>query len=196
MSFAYQGKCVKVERIQREVLGVQRRVLGEEHPDTLTSAGNLAMSFAYQGKYAEAEEMLQAALAAQQRVLGSAHPDTLSIAKSLEVVRSEMRAKQPTKKGVKAAACRSSRPAEAPLSPTALAEAEARAGEAEAELLAMLELEEAGIDRASSSGKGKAKGKAKGNLPGQGEQALIACGDQCAPAQVLWSLPLSSGPCP
>jgi hypothetical protein len=140
------------------------------------------MSFAYQGKYAEAEEMLQAALAAQQRVLGSAHPDTLSIAKSLEVVRSEIRAKQPTKKGVKAAACKELAAA-APLSPTALAEAEARAGEAEAELLAMLELEEAGIDRASSSGKGKAKGKAKGNLPGQGEQALIACGDQCAPAQ-------------
>jgi hypothetical protein len=38
------------------------------------------------------------------------------------------------------------RAAAAPLSPTALAEAEARAGAAAAELLAMLELEEAGVD--------------------------------------------------
>ena len=49
------------------------------------------------------------------------------------------------------------RTAAAPLSPTALAEAEARAAAA-AELLAMLELDEAGVDGES---KGKAKGKAK-----------------------------------
>jgi hypothetical protein len=133
-------------------------VLGEEHPDTLMSAGNLALSLWHQGKYAEAEEMLMAALEAQQRVLGSAHPDTLATANDLEFVRSEMRAKQPTKKGAKAAA-RKERPTAAPLSPTALAEAEARAGAAEAELLAMLRLEEAGA-RADGESTGKAKGKA------------------------------------
>ena len=107
--------------------------------------------------------MLQAALAARRRVLGSAHPNTLATAKSLESVRSKMRAKQPAKKGVKAAA-RKERAVAAPLSPTALAEAEARAGAAEAELLAMLELEEAGADDAWGSGRqnDKAKGKPKG----------------------------------
>ena len=100
--------------------------------------------------------MLQGALAARRRVLGSAHPDTLAAAESLESLRSQMRAKQPTKKGAKAVA-RKALAAAAPLSPTALAEAEARAGAAEAELLAMLELEEAGVDGES---KGKAKGKA------------------------------------
>ena len=104
--------------------------------------------------------MLQSMLAAQRRVLGSAHPDTLATAESLESVRSRMRAKQPTKKGAKAAA-RKERVAAAPLSPTALAEAEARAAAAEAELLAMLELEEAGVDGESKS-TGKAKNKAKG----------------------------------
>jgi hypothetical protein len=87
--------------------------------------------------------MLHAALATQRRVLGSAHPDTLATAEKLESVRSQMRANQPSKKGVNAAA-RKERAAAAPLSPTALAEAEARAAAAEAELLAMLELEEAG----------------------------------------------------
>ena len=100
--------------------------------------------------------MFQATHQARQRVLGSAHPDTLATAKDLESVRSEMRAKQPTKKGAKAAARKELAPA-VPLSSTALVEAEARAAAAEAELLAMLELEEAG---ASSSAKGKAKGKA------------------------------------
>jgi hypothetical protein len=140
------------------VLGVRRRVLGEEHPSTLASAPNLATSLWYLEKYAEAEEMFEAALAACRRVLGSAHPDTLATAETLECLRSEMRAKQPTKKGAKAVA-RKERAAAAPLSPMALAEAEARAAAAETELLAMLELEEAGVDRES---KGKVKGKVKG----------------------------------
>jgi hypothetical protein len=38
------GQYADAERIGREVLAVTRRVLGEEHPDTLTSAGNLATS--------------------------------------------------------------------------------------------------------------------------------------------------------
>ena len=103
--------------------------------------------------------MLRAALAAQRRVLGSAHPDTLATAKTLESVRSEMRAKQPIKQGIKAAV-RKERTAASPLSPMALAEAEARAAAAESELLAMLALEEAGAGIASSSDKGKARGKA------------------------------------
>jgi hypothetical protein len=92
------------------------------------SASNLATSLWYQGKHAEAEEMLQAALAARRRVLGSAHPDTLGTAESLKSLQSQMRAKQRTKKGVKAAARNlKERAAAAPLSPAALAEAEARA---------------------------------------------------------------------
>ena len=130
-------------------------MLGEEHPDTLKTVSNLAMSLAYQRKHAEAEEMLQAALEVSRRVLGDAHPRTLTLAESLLEVRSAMHAKQPTKSGGKPAARRKERTAASPLSATALAEAEARAAAAEAELLAMLELEEAGVD-------GKAKGKARG----------------------------------
>jgi hypothetical protein len=130
-------------------------VLGEEHPDTLTSANNLAASLADQRKHAEAEEMLQAALEVSRRVLGDAHPRTLTMAESLQEVRSAMHAKQPIKSGGKPAARRKERTAASPLSATALAEAEAKAGAAEAELLAMLELEEGAA--------GSAKGKAKGN---------------------------------
>ena len=41
--------------MQREVLAVQKRVLGAEHPGTLTTASNLAQSLSRQGKHAEAE---------------------------------------------------------------------------------------------------------------------------------------------
>ena len=141
---------------------MSRRVLGEEHPDTLTSASNLATFLACQSRYAEAEGVLQATLEARRRVLGNAHPDTLATAQSLEQVRSEMRAVQPTKTGSKAVARRIERAATPALSPTAMAEAEVRAMAAELELLAMLDREEpeAGAAGRSGSAKGKAKGRA------------------------------------
>jgi hypothetical protein len=48
----------EAERIQRQVLGMRRRILGEEHADseTLTSA-NLAKSLSNQGKCADAERI-------------------------------------------------------------------------------------------------------------------------------------------
>ncbi len=47
------GQYAEAERINREVLGVQRQVLGEEHPETLTSANNMAQSLSGQGKHSE-----------------------------------------------------------------------------------------------------------------------------------------------
>jgi hypothetical protein len=114
------------------------------------------MSLSLQAKYAEAEAMLEAALEARRRVLGDAHPKTLSAARSLEHVRSGMRAGQPTSTGGKAAARSNKRAAAPALSPTALAEVAARASTAEVELLAMLDLEE------PRGGSGKGKGRAKG----------------------------------
>jgi hypothetical protein len=92
LSLSGQGKYADAERIGREVLGVKRRVLGEEHPDTLNSAIHLGTTLAYRAKFAEAEEMLQATLEACRRVIGHIHPDTLVIAEWLEHVRSGMRA--------------------------------------------------------------------------------------------------------
>ena len=142
------------------MLSVRRQVQGEEHPDTLRSARNLATTLAHQAKFSEAEEMLQATLEAYRRVLGHAHPRTLECAASLENVRSAMRAEQPTRTAGKAAARRTERAAVPSLSPMALAEAEARARAAEAELLAMLDLKEPEAGAESGSGKGKAKGRA------------------------------------
>ena len=67
----------------RELLDVQRRVLGSEHPGTLATMGNLANSRWSQGKHAEAEQEFRELLDVRRRVLGPEHPDTLATVRKL-----------------------------------------------------------------------------------------------------------------
>ncbi len=90
MCLEHQGKYAEAERIQREVLGALKRVLGAlklvlgaEHPDTLRSASDLAMSLLNRGKYAEAERIQREVHGVEKRVLGAEHPDTLRSANNL-----------------------------------------------------------------------------------------------------------------
>ena len=53
-------------------------VLGEEHPDTLTSMNNLAVTMRAQGDLAGARTIQGQLLAIRRRVLGDGHPDTLA----------------------------------------------------------------------------------------------------------------------
>ena len=57
----------------------RRRVLGAEHPDTLSSMNYLGTVYWAQGKYAQAEKMFNQTLEIRRRVLGPEHPDTLKI---------------------------------------------------------------------------------------------------------------------
>jgi len=58
------------------VLEERRRVLGDDHPDTLTSRDTLAMLTARSGRRAEARDLYRQVLADRSRVLGPDHPDT------------------------------------------------------------------------------------------------------------------------
>ena len=58
----YQGKYEEAEQMNRRALEGYEKVLGREHPDTLTSVNNLASVLRYQGKYEEAEQMNRRAL--------------------------------------------------------------------------------------------------------------------------------------
>jgi hypothetical protein len=55
-----------------------KRVLGEEHPDTLTCMGNLASTYMDQGRWKEAEELEVQVIKTRKRVLGEEHPSTLT----------------------------------------------------------------------------------------------------------------------
>ena len=67
-------------------LEVRRRVLGEEHLDTLTSMSGLAALYMYQGKYGRAEPLFTKVLEVQRRVLGEEHPTTLATMNNLALV--------------------------------------------------------------------------------------------------------------
>ena len=62
----------------KQTLAAREKVLGEEHPDTLTSMSNLAGVLDSLGKYEEAEAMHWQILAARGKILGEKHPDTLT----------------------------------------------------------------------------------------------------------------------
>jgi hypothetical protein len=64
----------------------RRRVFGEDHPDTLGSAGNLAVDLVNLGEYRAARELDEDTLARRTRVLGEDHPDTLILANNLAAV--------------------------------------------------------------------------------------------------------------
>jgi len=77
------GLYAEAEPLLTAVLETRRRVLGLEHPDTLTSMDNLANAYYFQGRYAEAETLHRETLGIRKRVLGSGHPATLTSASNL-----------------------------------------------------------------------------------------------------------------
>jgi Tfp pilus assembly protein PilF len=52
-----QGKYEEAEAMHRQALRGYEKVLGPEHPDTLTSVNNVGLVLERQGKYKEAEAM-------------------------------------------------------------------------------------------------------------------------------------------
>jgi Flp pilus assembly protein TadD len=71
-----RGHYAESERINRTLLEIRRKWLGEDHPDTSTSANNVAYLLDAQGKHAEAEPLFRKDLAFCLKVLGPDHPDT------------------------------------------------------------------------------------------------------------------------
>jgi serine/threonine protein kinase/tetratricopeptide (TPR) repeat protein len=79
LALLYQelGLFDAAQPLQTAALEANRRVLGEEHPDTLSSINNTGMLLRAQGQLTEAEPYLKEALDKRRRVLGEAHPETL-----------------------------------------------------------------------------------------------------------------------
>jgi hypothetical protein len=74
LTFRDQGRFQEEEELEIQVL--DKRVLGVEHPDTLTATENLASTFRDQGRLQQAEEL-------QLQVLGAEHLDTLTAMENL-----------------------------------------------------------------------------------------------------------------
>ncbi|KAJ3295359.1 Kinesin light chain 3 [Borealophlyctis nickersoniae] len=75
--FMDQGKYDEAEPLCVDSLEIFRRVLGKDHPDTLSSIDNLAGLYMDQGKYGKAEPLYVDCRERSRRMLGEDHPDTL-----------------------------------------------------------------------------------------------------------------------
>jgi hypothetical protein len=69
------GGAAGAEALYRESLGMQRKVLGASHPDTLRSLSDLSVQLKKTGQTVEAEALYQETLEQQRKVLGESHPD-------------------------------------------------------------------------------------------------------------------------
>ena len=73
-----QGKWKEAEALEVVVMEKRKHLLGEEHPDTLISMGNLASIYQNQGKWKEAETLQVAVVEKKNHLLGEEHPHSLS----------------------------------------------------------------------------------------------------------------------
>jgi Tetratricopeptide repeat len=67
------GQYKAAEGTHRQILGIRRKELGKQHPDTLTSMKKVAQALRHQGKYVKAEKMHQETLALRKKVSGTEH---------------------------------------------------------------------------------------------------------------------------
>ena len=71
------GRLKETEVLEVMVMEKRKRVLGDDHPDTLTSMEYLAETYWQQGRWSEAEALYLVVLEKRKLVLGDHHPDTL-----------------------------------------------------------------------------------------------------------------------
>jgi hypothetical protein len=60
------------------VLEKRKKILGEDHPDTLGTMNNLAITYHNRGEFAEAARLQGEVLEKRKKILGEDHPDTLT----------------------------------------------------------------------------------------------------------------------
>jgi tetratricopeptide (TPR) repeat protein len=73
-----RGDLRSAQAVHEHALDVYRRVLGDEHPRTLTALDDTAVMLRTQGALAGARALYEVALATRRRLLGEQHPDTLA----------------------------------------------------------------------------------------------------------------------
>jgi tetratricopeptide (TPR) repeat protein len=75
-ALAGRGRHREAQPLYEKALAIRRKVLGEEHPDTVSSYHNLANNLDAQVRHSQAQPLLEQALAIRRRVLGEEHPAT------------------------------------------------------------------------------------------------------------------------
>jgi hypothetical protein len=72
--YSEQGRWAETEALDTVVMEKRKHLLGEEHPHTLTSMGNLASTYSNQGKWKEAEALQILVMEKSKHLLGEGAP--------------------------------------------------------------------------------------------------------------------------
>ncbi|MEU5666743.1 FxSxx-COOH system tetratricopeptide repeat protein [Streptomyces longwoodensis] len=73
----HQGHTARTIPLLKATLAQSEQILGDTHPNTLTSRNNLAAAYRAVGDLGRAIPLLEATLAQREQVLGDTHPNTL-----------------------------------------------------------------------------------------------------------------------
>ncbi len=73
------GWTEEAMELASKMLDPQKRILGEEHPDTLTSIRVLAVHYVNLGRDEEAVQLASKTVDTRKRILGQEHPDNIPI---------------------------------------------------------------------------------------------------------------------
>ena len=71
------GDWKHAEQLRDKVVDMRGKLLGAEHPHTLTSMSDLALTYSNQGKWNKSEQLNVQVLDMRKKLLGAEHPDTL-----------------------------------------------------------------------------------------------------------------------
>ncbi|EXK81073.1 hypothetical protein FOQG_14415 [Fusarium oxysporum f. sp. raphani 54005] len=82
-ALSIQGRYKGAAKLYRETLEAREKVLGKEHPSTLSSMNNLALMLNNMGEYEEAEKMHRETLGLKEKAFGKEHPSTLNTMNNL-----------------------------------------------------------------------------------------------------------------
>jgi len=72
------GKWVEAEGMSVQAMKVRKRILGQEHSDTLDSMAIVGLVYKLRGKYDKAEPLYRETLQLREKALGKEHPNTLT----------------------------------------------------------------------------------------------------------------------
>jgi hypothetical protein len=81
--YSEQGRWKDAEVLDVVVMEKRKQLLGEDHPNTLTSMSNLASTYRNQGRWKDAEVLEVVVMEKRKQLLGEDHPHTLTIMANL-----------------------------------------------------------------------------------------------------------------
>ncbi|PVH70498.1 TPR-like protein [Cadophora sp. DSE1049] len=80
------GKWVEAETMSVQAMKVRKKILGNEHNDTLDGMAIVGLAYELKGKYKAAEPLYVETLRLRKKVLGQKHPSTLASMSDLAVL--------------------------------------------------------------------------------------------------------------